>query len=508
MTLEALFKLIGSAASLVGRLRSELPDGPKTSPVGPEAAHVSRLAQPVSKKETPTSGISGPSSTDSSENANLRLFSESKSVPLESSGERLPKVRTCKKCWTEQPSSEFYVNSKGNYRTRCKTCERKAELIRKRKDPEGYRKKYSSWRDKKRGHALVNVAKFRAKIRGIPFDLDPEEIDARIKAGHCELTGIAFDLKTPRSWNAPSLDQIEPGKGYTKQNVRVVLYAVNVMANVWGANRILEIAQAITSRRIMRSNDLSRAIAERLKVRTNELGSTLFELTWKEHVTPSGHVLPRLVASERRTEDTVCIGWPTPQLSDTSGGGQAKRSDGRANLNDFAMLSGWPTSRATEGEKNVRSPEGAAREMERKGGPQDLMQAAALTAWGTPAARDWKSGDASQETMDRNARPLNELAMLAGWTTLQAHDETGRSKGQKEIHGTLRGCACLVSEARLTAFGSGPIGFLLGPNGWEIVPACGQLNPNHSRWLMGFPASWCAAAVTAFRSLRGRKRER
>ena len=39
-----------------------------------------------------------------------------------------------------------------------------------------------------------------------------------------------------------------------------------------------------------------------------------------------------------------------------------------------------------------------------------------------------------------------------------------------------------------TDFGPGPIGYLLGPNGWEIVPASGQLNAGHSRWLMATSA--------------------
>lgn len=48
-------------------------------------------------------------------------------------------------------------------------------------------------------------------------------------------------------------------------------------------------------------------------------------------------------------------------------------------LGRTAWLAGWPTPRQSDGEKNVRSEEGSAREMKRKGGPQDLMQAATLT---------------------------------------------------------------------------------------------------------------------------------
>jgi hypothetical protein len=89
---------------------------------------------------------------------------------------------------------------------------------------------YKNWRETHRGHALVNVAKYRAKKRGLPFDLDAENIQARIAAGFCELTGIPFTLNAPRAWNAPSLDRIDSKKGYTQENTRVVLYALNVMA--------------------------------------------------------------------------------------------------------------------------------------------------------------------------------------------------------------------------------------------------------------------------------------
>jgi hypothetical protein len=41
-------------------------------------------------------------------------------------------------------------------------------------------------------------------------------------------------------------------------------------------------------------------------------------------------------------------------------------------------LSGWPTARAADGEKNVRTLDGALSEIERKGSPQDLSMAAAI----------------------------------------------------------------------------------------------------------------------------------
>jgi len=92
---------------------------------------------------------------------------------------------------------------------------------------------------------LTSDAKQRAKTRTLPFSLDWREIQEKIDLGICEVTGIAFTLEGVKAWNAPSLDQIAPGAGYTKLNTRVVLYCLNIMAGTWGVPQILEIAEAI-----------------------------------------------------------------------------------------------------------------------------------------------------------------------------------------------------------------------------------------------------------------------
>ena len=97
----------------------------------------------------------------------------------------------------------------------------------------------------------------------------------------------------------------------------------------------------------LRSAHLQSSLESRLRARLSSLGSTLYTLTWKPWVTPSGPSRFRLRASVRRTSETDCTGWPTPQTSDGTGGGQASRAMGAtrhgSNLNDFAMLSGWAT---------------------------------------------------------------------------------------------------------------------------------------------------------------------
>lgn len=96
---------------------------------------------------------------------------------------------------------------------------------------------------------MVNDARSRAKAKDLECSLDWRDIQQRIEAGACEVSGIEFDLTAPKAWNAPSLDRIIPQQGYTPENTRVVLYAVNTMANDWGLERALEIAAAIKNRR-------------------------------------------------------------------------------------------------------------------------------------------------------------------------------------------------------------------------------------------------------------------
>lgn len=65
---------------------------------------------------------------------------------------------------------------------------------------------------------------------------------------------------------------------------------------------------------------LSLSLASNLQALTQMTGSTLYRLTWKPWVMPSGRVRFRLRASVPRTSGTELIGWPTPTASDHKGG--------------------------------------------------------------------------------------------------------------------------------------------------------------------------------------------
>ena len=74
-------------------------------------------------------------------------------------------------------------------------------------------------------------------------------------------------------------------------------------------------------------------------------------------------------------------GWATPRSVETghTTGNPNRARDHRSRLEDQVYLSGWATPRHADGSKNVRTPEGAAREAHRKGGNNDLGTTAALS---------------------------------------------------------------------------------------------------------------------------------
>ena len=92
---------------------------------------------------------------------------------------------------------------------------------------------------KYRASTLLNGARSRAKAKGIECNLTVAWIESRLHNGVCECTGIDFHIREyskkekyiPIHPHSPSLDQIEPSKGYTMDNVQIVCDQFNKMKN-------------------------------------------------------------------------------------------------------------------------------------------------------------------------------------------------------------------------------------------------------------------------------------
>ena len=136
----------------------------------------------------------------------------------------------CRNCSEYKIPEDFDVDNtkpyRGNRDTRCKHC--KAVSAKNRRT------------QRNRTDALDRIfierlcgARTRAKIKNLYFDLTIEDLENiyRDQNGCCALSGIpmTYAIGKGRVPTNISIDQIDPGKGYTRSNIQLVCMAVNQM---------------------------------------------------------------------------------------------------------------------------------------------------------------------------------------------------------------------------------------------------------------------------------------
>jgi hypothetical protein len=72
-----------------------------------------------------------------------------------------------------------------------------------------------------------------------------ERSEGRCAVSGLEFSSIAVGMGRARHPFMPSLDQIEPGRGYTADNVRLVCVAANFAMNAWGLDTLIQVARGV-----------------------------------------------------------------------------------------------------------------------------------------------------------------------------------------------------------------------------------------------------------------------
>jgi len=130
----------------------------------------------------------------------------------------LIKEKICPSCKFKKNKSEFTINRsrKDGLHSECRKCAASRQ---------------QSKRECNAANNLLNAAKHRAKKQGIAFNLTKEDIEIK---EFCPVFNIPLKINLNGktfSDNSPTLDRIDPTKGYIKGNVEVISWMANRLKN-------------------------------------------------------------------------------------------------------------------------------------------------------------------------------------------------------------------------------------------------------------------------------------
>lgn len=201
-------------------------------------------------------------------------------------------LKTCRQCHQELAPEAFYLG-KGNKRiARCKLCVSNNEKARraanpekyraasrknyyerggaltdrlyraalKQRDPEAYKARAKKATNKYRAtiagffRLLCKTIKHRAKERGLEMALTAEFLISLYEKQNrrCALTGLPIEIQTGSGGicsTNPSVDRIDPARGYLPENIQLVQTRVNWMKSDLTMEELTELCQLILLRR-------------------------------------------------------------------------------------------------------------------------------------------------------------------------------------------------------------------------------------------------------------------
>ncbi len=147
-------------------------------------------------------------------------------------------VKQCSHCKQTLPITLFTKNISvlSGYGGHCKPCHNAKNRLR---------------HDSRKSHADYKASSLlrAAKERHPEVTITKEWIVEKILNGTCEVSGIEFEglVQKPARPFTPSLDRIDPAKGYHPDNVQVVCWIYNRAKGIQDHEAVLKLAKALVA---------------------------------------------------------------------------------------------------------------------------------------------------------------------------------------------------------------------------------------------------------------------
>ena len=145
--------------------------------------------------------------------------------------------------------TEYHKSSarRDGHNNECKACIH----ARYKEDPQGIekRKKHTDkWKQANPKslwvHWAVHRAKRRAKEKAVPFNLTSKDLIPLVPDA-CPVFGTPFIFTGNASGGidtSPSIDRIDPKKGYVLENVAIISVKANALKNAYTAGELMQVA--------------------------------------------------------------------------------------------------------------------------------------------------------------------------------------------------------------------------------------------------------------------------
>lgn len=138
-------------------------------------------------------------------------------------------MRRCTACGLYLFEGDFHVKKRTlnnlYLRPECKKCERLRSKTDHLKDPR---------------NRMVADARRRAKDKQLPFDICVDDV---VLPNVCPVLGITLQIGTDNRDTSPSLDRLDPAKGYVKGNINVISYRANTLKNNATSEELLKVVK-------------------------------------------------------------------------------------------------------------------------------------------------------------------------------------------------------------------------------------------------------------------------